>query len=97
MHQYSMYYLFAINIVSFFLYGIDKYKAKKNQWRISEATLLTMAAIGGSIGAWAGMRLWHHKTMHKKFKYGIPVIITAVPKEKSDEELYPSLFGNNDF
>ena len=75
MHQYSMYYLLAINIVSFFLYGIDKYKAKKNQWRISEATLLTMAAIGGSIGAWAGMRLWHHKTMHKKFKYGIPLII----------------------
>ena len=74
MHQYSMYYLFAINIVSFFLYGIDKYKAKKGQWRISEATLLTMAAIGGSIGAWAGMRLWHHKTMHKKFKYGIPLI-----------------------
>ena len=70
-----MYYLFAINIVSFFLYGIDKYKAKKNKWRISEATLLMMAVIGGSIGAWAGMRLWHHKTMHKKFKYGIPVII----------------------
>ena len=75
MHQYSMYYLFAINIVSFFLYGIDKYKAKKNKWRISEATLLMIAVIGGSIGAWAGMRLWHHKTMHKKFKYGIPVII----------------------
>ena len=70
-----MYYLLAINFVSFFLYGIDKYKAKKNQWRISEATLLMMAVIGGSIGAWAGMRLWHHKTMHKKFKYGIPVII----------------------
>ena len=52
MHQYSMYYLFAINIVSFFLYGIDKYKAKKNKWRISEATLLMMAVIGGSIGAW---------------------------------------------
>ena len=68
-------YLLAINIATFFLYGIDKYKAKKNQWRISEATLLTMAAIGGSIGAWAGMRLWHHKTMHKKFKYGIPIII----------------------
>ena len=75
MHQYSMYYLLAINIVSFFLYGIDKYKAKKNKWRISEATLLMMAVIGGSIGAWAGMRLWHHKTMHKKFKYGIPIII----------------------
>ena len=75
MHQYSMYYLLAINIVSFFLYGIDKYKAKKNKWRISEATLLMMAVIGGSIGAWVGMRLWHHKTMHKKFKYGIPIII----------------------
>ena len=68
-------YLLAVNIATFFLYGIDKYKAKKNKWRISEATLLTMAAIGGSIGAWAGMRLWHHKTMHKKFKYGIPGII----------------------
>ena len=68
-------YLLAVNIVTFLLYGIDKYKAKKGKWRISEATLLTMADIGGSIGAWAGMRLWHHKTMHKKFKYGIPVII----------------------
>ena len=68
-------YLLAVNIVTFLLYGIDKYKAKKGKWRISEATLLTMAAIGGSIGAWAGMRFWHHKTMHKKFKYGIPVII----------------------
>ena len=70
-----LYYLLAVNIATFLLYGIDKYKAKKNQWRISEATLLTMAAIGGSIGAWVGMRIWHHKTMHKKFKYGIPVII----------------------
>ena len=68
-------YLLAVNITSFFLYGIDKYKAKKGRWRISEATLLLMAVIGGSIGAWVGMRIWHHKTMHKKFKYGIPVII----------------------
>ena len=75
MYQYSLYYLLAINIVSFFLYGIDKYKAKRGKWRISEATLIMMAAIGGSVGAWAGMQLWHHKTMHKKFKYGIPLII----------------------
>ena len=75
MHQYSMYYLLAINALSFILFGLDKNKAKKGKWRISEATLLMMAVIGGSIGAWAGMRLWHHKTMHKKFKYGIPVII----------------------
>ena len=49
-------YLLAVNIASFFLYGIDKYKAKKGRWRISEATLLLMAVIGGSIGAWAGFR-----------------------------------------
>ena len=70
-----IYYLLAVNIATFFLYGIDKYKARKGRWRISEATLLLMAVIGGSIGAWAGMQLWHHKTMHKKFKYGIPIII----------------------
>lgn len=68
-------YLLAVNITSILLYGIDKYKAKKGRWRISEATLLLIAVIGGSIGAWAGMRLWHHKTKHKKFKYGIPIII----------------------
>ena len=68
-------YFLAVNITSFLLYGIDKFKARKNLWRISEATLLMMAVIGGSIGAWSGMRLWHHKTMHKKFKYGIPIII----------------------
>ena len=70
-----LYYLLAVNIATFFLYGIDKYKAKRGLWRISEATLLTIATIGGSIGACAGMRLWHHKTMHKKFRYGIPMII----------------------
>ena len=70
-----LYYLLAVNIATFFLYGIDKYKARKGRWRISEATLLMMAVIGGSIGAWSGMRLWHHKTMHKNFKYGIPIII----------------------
>ena len=68
-------YLLAVNITSFLLYGIDKYKAKKGRWRISEATLLLMEVIGGSIGACVGMRIWHHKTMHKKFKYGIPIII----------------------
>ena len=68
-------YLLAINIVTFLVYGIDKLKAKKNWWRIPEATLLLLAAIGGSIGAWMGMKVWHHKTMHKKFKYGVPAII----------------------
>ena len=70
-----LYYLIVINIVTFLVYGIDKWKAKKGSWRISEATLLILAVIGGSIGALLGMRVWHHKTMHKKFKYGLPLIL----------------------
>ena len=69
------YYLLAINVVAFIVYGIDKYKAKKAKWRIPEATLLLLAVLGGSVGAWMGMKVWHHKTMHKKFKYGIPAIL----------------------
>lgn len=68
-------YLFVINLITFIVYGIDKWKAKARKWRISEATLLTLAVIGGSIGAWCGIKIWHHKTMHKKFKYGVPAII----------------------
>lgn len=75
--QIILIYLIAINVVAFFLYGIDKWKAKRSKWRISEATLLGLAVIGGSIGAWLGMKVWHHKTMHKKFKYGIPLILMA--------------------
>lgn len=72
-----LYYLIAINVVTFFVYGIDKLKAKKSKWRIPEATLLMLAVIGGSIGAWLGMKVWHHKTLHKKFKYGLPLILMA--------------------
>ena len=70
-------YLLIINVITFFTYGIDKWKAKRSKWRIPESTLLMMAVMGGSIGAWLGMKVWHHKTMHKKFKYGVPVIIFA--------------------
>ncbi len=69
------YYLIVINVVTFTVYGIDKLKAKQGSWRISEATLLILAVIGGSIGAMLGMKVWHHKTMHKKFKYGLPLIL----------------------
>ena len=88
--QIILIYLIAINVVAFFLYGIDKWKAKRSKWRISEATLLGLAVIGDSIGAWLGMKVWHHKTMHKggtcdvdnivggyQFKYGIPLILMA--------------------
>lgn len=68
-------YIFVINLVSFMMFGIDKYKARRGQWRISEATLLAVAAIGGSIGAWMGMKVWHHKTLHSKFRYGVPIIL----------------------
>ena len=73
--QLILIYLIAINVVTFFLYGMDKWKAKRSKWRISEATLLGLAVIGGSIGAWLGMKVWHHKTMHKKYKYGLPLIL----------------------
>ena len=75
LHSCLVYCLFAINAITFVVYGIDKYKAKKAKWRISEATLLLLAVLGGSIGAWMGMRVWHHKTMHRKFKYGIPALL----------------------
>lgn len=59
-------YLAVINVVTFFMYGIDKWKAKKSKWRIRETALLGLAVLGGSIGAWLGMKVWHHKTLHKK-------------------------------
>ena len=77
MNSVLLYYLIVINIVTFFVYGIDKWKAKQGSWRISEATLLLLAVIGGSIGALSGMQIWNHKTMHKKFKYGLPLILLA--------------------
>ena len=103
-HSYlhiALIYLVAINIVTFFMYGIDKWrstsgrllptgrkKAKNSKWRIRETALLGLAVLGGSIGAWLGMKVWHHKTQHKggnrdidnivggyQFKYGVPAII----------------------
>ena len=58
-------YLVIINVVTFFMYGVDKWKAKKSKWRIRETALLGLAVLGGSIGAWLGMKVWHHKTQHK--------------------------------
>ena len=77
MTQTIVYVLIVINVLTFLVYGIDKWKAKQGRWRISEATLLMLAVIGGSIGALLGMHVWHHKSMHKKFKYGLPLILLA--------------------
>ncbi|MDE6807121.1 MAG: DUF1294 domain-containing protein [Prevotella sp.] len=70
-------YLAVASVITFFVYGVDKWRARRSQWRISEATLLGLAVIGGSIGAWLGMKVFHHKTLHKKFRYGIPLILIA--------------------
>ena len=68
-------YLILINAAGFTLMLVDKWKAKKNRWRIPEATLMTVAALGGSIGSLAGMYLVRHKTQHLKFTWGIPLIL----------------------
>ena len=90
MTQTIVYILICINVLTFLVYGIDKWKAKQGSWRISETILLMLAVIGGSIGALLGMQVWHHKTMHKggtrdvdnivggyQFKYGLPLIVLA--------------------
>lgn len=68
-------YLLVINVLTFLDFGLDKYKAKHGKWRTPEKSLLMMAVAGGSIGAWMGMNTFRHKTQHKKFKYGIPLIM----------------------
>ena len=75
LYQILLVYLLLINAVGFLLMLVDKYKAKRNLWRIPEATLMGVAAIGGSIGAIAGMNLFRHKTKHAKFYIGLPVIL----------------------
>lgn len=75
MPQTTLYVLVVINLLTFLVYGIDKWRAIHGRWRISEATLLLLAILGGSIGALLGMQIWRHKTHHKKFKYGVPLIL----------------------
>lgn len=70
-------YLFTVNAAGLALMLIDKYKARKNLWRIPEKTLLAVAFIGGSLGCILGMRFAHHKTKHPKFSTGLPVIFAV--------------------
>ncbi len=70
-------YLLGINILTFFIFGIDKWRAKNHKWRIPEATLLLLALLGGSAGALIGMEVWNHKKKHEKFVYGLPLILLA--------------------
>lgn len=74
--KYLLLYLLIINAVGFILMLADKQKAKRGAWRIPEATLMGVAALGGSIGSLAGMYTFRHKTKHLKFTIGIPLILT---------------------
>ena len=69
-----IWYLLVVNVLTFVVYGIDKWKARRGRWRVPEATLLVLAAAGGSVGAWVAMQLFRHKTQKKKFRYGVPAI-----------------------
>ncbi|WP_404329494.1 DUF1294 domain-containing protein [Mesobacillus maritimus] len=68
-------FLLTINLVGFIIMGVDKSKARKRQYRISERTLWMLAIFGGSVGVTAGMLYFRHKTKHLQFKYGLPLIV----------------------
>ena len=68
-------YLIGINVLTFLIYGVDKWKAQRDKWRIPEDTLIWLAVAGGSVGALLGMNLFRHKTKHRKFFLGIPAIL----------------------
>ena len=75
MKPWLILYLFAVNLAAFALFGADKRKARRNAWRISEKALFLSAVLGGSLGAMIGMRVFHHKTKHWYFVFGIPAIL----------------------
>lgn len=77
MLEVVLYYLLGINVIAFFSYGIDKWKAIHNKWRIKESALITMAMIGGALGALCGMLLFHHKTRKPKFYITIPLCLVV--------------------
>lgn len=72
---FVIYYLLGINISAFLIYGLDKFKAQRQLWRIPEITLLLVALLGGSLGAWLGMKVWRHKSKHLLFSIGLPLIL----------------------
>ena len=75
--MFIIYYLIGINVLTFLAFGLDKWKARRDRWRIPEATLLLLAVLGGSVGALLGMWVFHHKTKHLKFVLGLPLILLA--------------------
>lgn len=68
-------YLLFVNLIGFVLMGVDKRRAKRDQWRIAEKTLFLPPLLGGTVGAILGMRMFHHKTKHWYFRYGLPALL----------------------
>jgi uncharacterized membrane protein YsdA (DUF1294 family) len=68
-------YLIAANVIAFAMFGIDKSAAKAGRRRISEKRLFVVSLLGGAPGAWAGMKVWRHKTLHNSFRFGIPLLV----------------------
>ncbi len=75
MEKYGWVYLLAVNVSAFLIFGIDKWKAVNGRWRISEKTLFFLAAVGGSVGALAGMVGFHHKIRKPLFYLGVPLVL----------------------
>lgn len=69
--------IILLNGVAFVLMGYDKRMAQLNKWRVREWLLLLLAVLGGSAGVWFGMKLFHHKTRHQSFAYGVPIIVAG--------------------
>lgn len=74
---YLLWYLAAVNLVTFTVYGVDKAKARRGAWRVPEKTLFLLPLLGGSVGALMGMLVFRHKTKHWYFVWGIPLILLA--------------------
>ena len=78
MHVFDLFllgYIVAINLVSFIMFGMDKAAARAQRRRTPEKLLFGVSALGGSLGSWAGMRHWRHKTKHASFRIGIPLLL----------------------
>lgn len=72
-----LFYILGVNIIALMLMWIDKSKAKKRAWRIPERTFWSLAIIGGALGIWIGMKSSRHKTKHRSFVVGVPIIIVV--------------------
>lgn len=72
---YIILYMLILNIYSFVIMGTDKWKSSRNGWRTPEKRFFACASVGGAAGIYLGMRVFHHKTLHNKFRYGIPALL----------------------